>query len=249
VHVVTTFPSRPHSRSQAFPVRFLDKYFYFCMSLLVAVAVVYGFSQTIDANLFHPPVPRPLLLSFHAACFSLWVAFFIFQSALVRTHNVRIHRVTGWFGAGLGVTMVALGYSTAVVMGRFELHTLHAASAAAFLIVPFFDITNFAVLFSLAILWRRRPEFHRRLILLATCEITSAAFGRMPFHYPMPLLFYIGVDALLLLGPARDLIVNRRIHKVYLCALPVLFVCQCAVVYVFTHEWPVWLRISRPILG
>jgi hypothetical protein len=246
--MVTAFPSRLQSRSRSLPVRFLDKYFYLCMSLLVAAVVVYGFSHTVDANLFHPAVARPLLLSFHAACFSLWVAFFIFQSALVRTHNVRIHRTTGWFGAALGVAMVALGYSTAVVMYRFDVHTLHLSTIVPFLIVPLFDITNFAVLFSLAILWRRRPELHRRLILVATCVITSAAFGRMPFNFPMPLLFYFGVDALLLLGPVRDLVVNRRIHKVYLCALPVEFVCQCAVVSAYAHQWPAWMRIARAIV-
>jgi hypothetical protein len=247
--MATTYPTQTRSHSQSFFVRFFDRYFYFSMSLFVAAVVIYGFSQTVNDNLFHPAVPRPLLLSFHAACFCGWVAFFIFQSALVRTHNVRVHRLTGWFGAALGVTMVLLGYSVAVVMGRFDLHVLHQQATAAFLIVPFFDITNFAMLFSLAILWRRRPEFHRRLILLATCEITSAAFGRMPFQYPMPLLFYFGVDALLLLGPVRDLIVNRRVHKVYLYAVPVLIACQCGVVYIFTHQWPVWMRISRAILG
>ena len=186
--MATTLPTRIGGiAARSLPVRLLDKYFYFFMSLLVATTVIYGFSHTINDNLFHPTVPRPTLLAFHAACFSAWVAFFIFQSALVRTHNVRIHRLTGWFGAALGAAMIVLGYSIAVIMARFKLHTLHDAFAVPFLIVPLFDITNFAVLFTLAILWRRKPEYHRRLILLATCEITSAAFGRFPFDYPPPL--------------------------------------------------------------
>lgn len=57
----------------------VDKYFYFTMSLLVAAIVVWGFSRTIDANLFHPALPRPFLLWIHAAAFSAWVAFYIFQ--------------------------------------------------------------------------------------------------------------------------------------------------------------------------
>jgi hypothetical protein len=68
----------------------LEKYFYFAMSLLIAAIVVWGFSHTIDANLFHGAPPRPLLLWIHGAAFSLWVAFYIFQSALVRTRNVRV---------------------------------------------------------------------------------------------------------------------------------------------------------------
>ena len=59
-----------HSRHdvRSLPVRFVDKYFYFSMSLLVAAVVVYGFSHTIGDNLIHPAIPRPLLLYFHGAC-------------------------------------------------------------------------------------------------------------------------------------------------------------------------------------
>ena len=32
------------------------------MSLLIAVVVAFGFSQTIDMNLIHPSIPRPFLL-------------------------------------------------------------------------------------------------------------------------------------------------------------------------------------------
>lgn len=248
--MAATYSMRPSSQARRSGViRLLDQYFYLFMSLLVVVTVIYGFSHTVGDNLFHPAVPRPLLLSFHAVCFSAWVAFFIFQSALVRTHNVRVHRLTGWFGAALGVAMVALGYSTAVVMNRFDLHTLHDSGAISFLIVPLFDITAFALLLALAICWRKKPELHRRLILAATCVLTGAAFGRFPNHWPPPADFYTGVDALILLGVLRDLIVNRRIHKAYLYTLPVLFACQCGVVYVFTHAPSFWTRISQAILG
>ncbi len=37
----------------------LDRWFYFGMSLLIAVIAMYGFGQTIDRNLIHPTVPRP----------------------------------------------------------------------------------------------------------------------------------------------------------------------------------------------
>ncbi len=141
----------------------LDKYFYFFMSLLVAAIVVWGFSHTVNASLFHPALPRPFLLWIHAAAFSEWVIFYILQSALVRTHNVRVHRSLGWFGAALGTVMVPLGITTAIVMGRFDTYRLHQPGANAFLIVPFYDMAAFAVLLALAIYWRKRPDFHRRL--------------------------------------------------------------------------------------
>ena len=35
------------------PVRLLQRYFYFAMSLLIAAVVVFGFSHTVEARLVH----------------------------------------------------------------------------------------------------------------------------------------------------------------------------------------------------
>ena len=226
----------------------LGKDFYFFMSLLIAVVVVYGFSHTVDKNLIHPTVPRPFLLYVHAAIFSAWVIFFIVQSTLVRTHNVRLHRQIGWFGVALGVAIPVLGVSTAVTMARFNMLHLHSTNAPAELIVPLFDMVTFTVSFVLAISWRKQPEFHRRLLLIASCALTAAAFGRFPPDLLPPVLFYAGVDVLILLGVARDLIVDRKIHQVYLCAIPGLIVGQIVVVYTGLHHLPYWLRIADAIL-
>src|ERR1051325_2699953 len=80
--------------AQRSPVRILDKYFYFLMSLLIPLIVMYGFTYTLDKNLIHPAIPRPTILYFHAAVFSGWLVFFILQSALVRTHNVQDRKST-----------------------------------------------------------------------------------------------------------------------------------------------------------
>ncbi|HEX4154961.1 MAG TPA: hypothetical protein VHY48_05060 [Acidobacteriaceae bacterium] len=227
---------------------FIDKYFYIAMSLLVAVIVVYGFSHTADANLFHATVPRPFILWIHAAAFSGWVLFFILQSALVRSHNVRVHRTLGWFGAALGACMVFLGVTTAIIMKRFEVHQLHDAGAALFLSVPFNDITCFATFFVLAVYWRKKPELHRRFIFIATAVLLAAAFGRMP-PLERHILFYVGVDAVILLGVVRDLLVNRRVHTIYRIALPALIVVQSTAVYLFLGAPAWWVRAANAIAG
>lgn len=226
----------------------VDRYFYFAMSLLFALLVAWGFSHTVDENLLHPTVSRPSILWYHAAAFSLWVVFYIFQSALVRTRNVKWHRFFGWFGAGLGAVMLPLGITTAVVMGRFETNQLHEARSAVFRIVPFYDMVAFAVLFGLAVFWRRKPELHRRLMFIATCTLLSAAFGRMPYFGPH-LLFFVGVDATILLGVARDLLVSRRIHRVYLIALPVLILCQAFVLYTWLSGAAWWVAAAHAIVS
>jgi hypothetical protein len=227
--------------------RQVEKYFYFAMSLLVAVVVVYGFSNTIGVNLIHPTVPRPRLLYFHAAIFFGWLIFFIVQSGLVRTGNVRLHRRLGWFGVALGVTIVVLGVSTAITMTRFKISELHSTTAAMDMIVPMWDMIAFAVTFALAIYWRKRPEYHRRMMLVATCVLTAAGFGRYPiglaYNY-----FYGGVDLLILLGVARDWMVNGRVHPVYLYVLPVFVFFQSVVIYTANHHSPYWVSLSNAIL-
>src|SRR5438128_3506134 len=99
----------------------LDMHFYFFMTLLIAVVVVYGFSHTIGKNLIHPAIPRPSILYVHAAVFSGWLVFFILQSTLIRTHNVAVHRRLGWYGLAHGIAIPTIGFPTAVIMGRFNL--------------------------------------------------------------------------------------------------------------------------------
>ncbi|MGB6974170.1 MAG: hypothetical protein WBD67_05760 [Terracidiphilus sp.] len=226
----------------------VDKYFYFVMSLLIAGLVIAGFSRTVDQNLIHAAPARPLLLWFHGAAFSSWVAFYIFQSALVRTHNVRIHRTLGWFGVALGACMVPLGITIAVIMSRFDTHILHEPGQAQFLILPFYDMVAFGTLFTLAILGRGKPELHRRLLFIATCCLLDAAFGRFGFlfnhHLYLPCL-----DGVILLGVVRDLLVNRRVHKVYLVTLPILAFAQTFITYTMITAPAWWMHIANRIIG
>ena len=224
----------------------VDKYFYFAMSLLAVMLVVWGFGSTVNGNLLHADVPRPSILWVHAAAFSTWVLFFVLQSALVRTHNVRVHRSLGWFGAALGAFMIPLGYTTAVVMARFKTHQLHQADAALFLSVPFLDITCFATFFTLAVYWRKKPELHRRFIFIATSVLLAAAFGRLPYLRESS-FFYAGVDAVILLGVVRDLLVNRRVHTIYRIALPVLIVLQTCAAYLAFGAPAWWARLAHAI--
>ena len=228
--------------------RWVEKYFYLGMSLLIAVVVVYGFSHTVDNRLIHANPRRPILQLVHAILFSSWVAFYITQSVLVRARKVQLHRTLGWAGVALGTSMVVVGPWVAVVMARFDTSQLHRANRDAFLIVPLSDMAAFAICFGLAILWRQVPERHRRLMLIATCALTGAAFGRIPVMHS-PLVFYGGVDGLILLGVLRDFAVSRRIHSVYLIAIPLLVIWQTAATQIFVHRASFWIRIAHRLLG
>ena len=228
--------------------RFFDHSFYFVMSLVVALVVVYGFSRTINAGLIHPPSPRPLVLYFHAVIFSVWVLFFILQSALIRTRNLKLHRQLGWLGLALGVSIPIIGIATTIAMTRLRMKE-GRADAAQFMVVPFFAMVSFTVAFVLAFLNRNRPEFHRRLMVIAPCSITAAAFGRFPNALRPHHWFYAGVDALILLGLVRDLLVKKRVHPVYLFGLPILAAGQTVAIFMYVKSGQVWMRLAHAILG
>jgi selenocysteine lyase/cysteine desulfurase len=66
---------------------FLNRYFYLCMSLVLAALVILGFGRTVNTSLFHANPPRPLLLWIHGAAFSTWI-----HLSLARRHGVVVHR-------------------------------------------------------------------------------------------------------------------------------------------------------------
>jgi hypothetical protein len=246
--MATAFSQRlAHSAHPAPFVRIIDRYFYFFMSLLILVLVTAMFSTTVPARLFHPAIAPPSIVWLHGAVFYGWVLFFILQSGLVKIRKTRWHRTIGWFGVALGIAVVGLGVSTAVVMHRFEFLTLHQGPNAILSVaIPLWDIACFAVVFTLAILLRKKIEYHRRLMLIASCALTAAAWGRMPESVLPGFWFYAGVDLLIGMGAARDLLVNGKIHRVYRMALPVFIAGQIAVSQITNAEW--WSRFAHALL-
>jgi hypothetical protein len=108
----------------------------------------------------------------------------------------------------------------------------------------------FIVLFSLAVLWRKRPEYHRRLMFISACVLTAAAWGRMPAPTSIPYIsFYCGVDALILMGAFRDWIVNRKVHAVYLWSVPPLVLLQLVAVAIYSQKPAWWLPIGNAFIG
>jgi len=219
----------------------LDRSFYLAMLLLVTAVVVYGFSRTIDQNLIHPPYPRPSILYVHAATFTAWLILLIVQSSLVRTHNVAIHRKLGLWVLALGVSLPLIGVATSIVMTGIE--TQHGdADAATFMVIPFFDMIAFAALFGPAFVLRRQPEYHRRLMFMATCVLADAGFGRFPHEIVPDGWSYGAVDMVILMGVVRDLVVLRRIHPAYLYGLPPLVLGEILTMYVYAM--PQWAQLA-----
>jgi FtsH-binding integral membrane protein len=227
---------------------FLRQYFYFCASIVMAGLAVWAFSHTVDARLLHAKPPKPALLWLHAALFSAWIVLFLVQSALVRVREVRLHRTLGWLGAAIAAIMVVSGFVVSVVILRLEMTTLNRDRVASFLSILWSDLIIFGACMALAIYFRKRPEYHRRLVFMASCQLMQAVFVR--FHYiGSHDLFYPALDVLLVAGMLRDWIVDGRVNKIYLYVFPAMVVLQGWATYLQRVDPTWWHATTQAILG
>ncbi len=133
-------------------------------------------------------------------------------------------------------------------MTRFDAVQLHQSDTDAFLAIPFYGMIAFGVIIALAIYRRKRPDFHRRLMFVGTCGLMDAAVARFDFVFDHR-LFFLCVDLLITLGVLRDVVVDRRVHKVYRYALPALIAGQSLAIYMWRMNPPWWRTITHAILG
>ena len=62
-------------------------------------------------------------------------------------------------------------------------------------------------------------------------------------------LFYLALNCLIGLGMARDWVVDGRVHKIYLYALPAMIVVQSFAIYTWRVNPTWWAAITQAILG
>lgn len=169
----------------------VDEHFYFYMALLCATAAFVGYLPT-----FWLPMTRgnhvaaPVIAIHGLLCFA-WVLFFILQTWFVASRRVANHRAAGLFGIALASVMTVFGFLVVIK----EIQRAGAAgnlnAGLSFSVLPLSDIVFFAVLVTLAIVNIRRPEWHKRFMLIATISTLNAPIARlfvyfMVFHGKMP---------------------------------------------------------------
>jgi hypothetical protein len=228
---------------QATPVvirRRRERWFYLAMSVAVVITVFAGFAPTYYLRPRFTAAPLMPLLHLHGMVFSSWIVLFIVQTTLVATHRTDIHRRLGILGGVIATLMVIIGFTTAVIRASQGATPVPDVSPLSFLPIPLGDISVFAVLIFAGFYYRRRPDVHKRLMLLATISILAAAIARLPFAIMQagPPVFFGFTDLFIIACVVYDLVALRRIHRA--TALAGLFIIASQPLRLLlggTHAW------------
>jgi hypothetical protein len=153
------------------------------------------------------------------------MVLYLVQSSLISARRVAWHRSLGTIAFCLPPIMIVLGVIAAIdALGRKVM--IGPLDPAVSFAIPLIGITCFTVVIFASWRARRKPDAHKRLILLATVGLVEAAFGRFPWSQMglAPAAGAVtGLGILVLLVIAYDLFSLHRIHRSTLWAAPLTF--------------------------
>jgi hypothetical protein len=160
------------------PVAVRGERFYVGLALTFIAVAIMGFAPSYWVPLFRRTVDVPPIVHVHALVFYGWTLMFLKQTQLAASGQVGRHRELGVAGVALATAMVFVGLNAAVTSLRHSEAAGFGEAARAFSIVPVSGILLFAALVGLAIAKVRKPDVHKRLMVVATASILQAAVGR-----------------------------------------------------------------------
>lgn len=232
---------------------------YFWLTLSTTAVAYLGFSFTY----FGPslageyPAVSPMV-HLHGWAFFLWYLLLPVQAGLVRAGRRGLHRALGYGSLALAALMTFTGL---VVIGvQMDLARQPQGSPFwAFLGPPIFvTLLLFVVFYALALRFRRRPDFHKRFVLLAsTGALGAAAFRILAQVVGFGLAAGVGGILLPNLIIVGAVLVERRagrgVHPVYRWGLPLSLLVEVGTIVLmptvigdvssaFLAQVGVWLR-------
>lgn len=188
-----------------------------CVAVLVALT---GFAKTFFYPLFAGAFRAHPMIYVHAIFLFGWVAFFLFQALLAHSGKIARHRSLGRIGGALAIGVVGSTIFVATLAGRRVAASGATDVAHGELFVVMLEMLVFAGLIFSALWFRRRPDLHKRLMLLALIGSLGPAWFRFRHYFPEvdnPLFLYsvLLADSLIVIAILSDLFRYGRPHPVY----------------------------------
>ena len=155
--------------------------FYLRVSLACGAIAILGFLPTYWLQLAPRTFAGPALLHIHAALCTAWVLFLISQTWLVSNNRLSSHKEWGIAGVSLATAVFIVGLATAISGLEANLARGLGDAARSFFITPLSAILRFGIFTGAAIALVRKPEWHKRLMIVGTVSLIEAAAARFAF--------------------------------------------------------------------
>ncbi|MCC6682167.1 MAG: hypothetical protein IT445_14795 [Phycisphaeraceae bacterium] len=162
------------------------KWFYCGTAVLLLVLALWGFSPFYLHGRAYPggrPIdPRIFaVVVVHGVVMTAWLILLVVQPMLVALNKRRLHMTIGRFAAGLALLTLIFGNMIAIGSARTTPPEamIWGMTPRQFMAVPFIAVWTFALFVALGVYYRRRPDIHRPMMLVATLTVMSAAISRI----------------------------------------------------------------------
>jgi len=224
------------------------------MALVFVLIAFGGFIPTYWARIASGTFGGAPVLHFHGFFFFTWTLFFLAQTWMVASGRTMDHRAWGVAGVSLATAMAFTVVLAAINSMKVADAVGFGDAARRFSIVSLSALLLFAGLFTAAIVNVRKPELHKRLMLLAMIPPMQAAMAR-PFAVlmapsgpagPPPIFVSVPpglvVDLLIVAAMVYDWRTRGRPHPVYVFGGLLVLAQQLLVIPI--GESDTWMSIA-----
>ncbi|HVY88269.1 MAG TPA: hypothetical protein VG942_05330 [Hyphomonadaceae bacterium] len=149
------------------------RWFYHWMALACLAVTLVGFLPTYFVPIAQGTLAREPMVHLHGLLFFAWIVFFCWQTWLAAMGRVTGHREWGMVGVGLAAAMAF----SVITVDAVRLNQT-PAEPPIFAMIHLSGILFFETCVVAALASVRRPEVHKRFMLLATISLLGAPIGR-----------------------------------------------------------------------
>ena len=159
-----------------------DHRFFRWRAVAMTLTILAGFARSyylVVPGILPETTKLTPLLHLHGIVFTGWLFFYLVQSWLPGTGNLRLHRKLGQtLGAPLLALLVVVGTVTAFRLAALGL-AAHDMKTVGFFAWTMGDIVVLAVCIGAGLANRRNSETHKRWMALAMAEMMGPGMGRL----------------------------------------------------------------------
>jgi hypothetical protein len=240
--------------------------FYVAMAAVFLAIAFGGFTPTYWRPVLNGTFHRPAIVHIHGFVLFSWCLFYFVQTLLVARGRTPDHRSWGLAGIALFSVMICTVLASQVAVLNLYEHLGYGDEAKRFAAVSLTALPLFIAVFVMAIVMARRPEVHKRLMVLLMTLLMQPAIARIfvallappgaagvegppppPFVAVPPGLV---ADLLLVVALVHDWRTRGRPHTVYVYGLPLAILNQVIMVPIAgSAAWMTFAGAFAALLG